>query len=100
MDVRSPQQVAQAVREVYEQLNVSTVVCHSAYWALAYGKPVTGMAQALQAGVAMAATRFRLGDDYDWADYQERQYDILADAVRGALDMERIYQIMDREDTI
>ncbi|MBU5434729.1 cobyric acid synthase [Pseudoflavonifractor sp. MSJ-37] len=36
----------------------------------------------------------------DWADYQERQYDILADAVRGALDMERIYQIMDREDTI
>lgn len=71
VDVHSPQQVAQAVREVYEQLNVSTVVCHSAYWALAYGKPVTGMAQALQAGVAMAATRFRLGDDYDWADYQE-----------------------------
>ena len=34
----------------------------------------------------------------DWTDYKERQYDALAAAVRGALDMERIYRILNREE--
>lgn len=71
IDVRDPQQVAIAIRDVYAQLGVPTIVCHSAYWALAYGRPIEGMRQALEAGVCMAATRFRLGDDYQWVDYQQ-----------------------------
>lgn len=71
IDVRDSHQVAQAVQEVYDQLDVPTIVCHSAYWALAYGRPVEGMRQALEAGICMAATRFRLGDDYQSADYQQ-----------------------------
>ena len=34
----------------------------------------------------------------DWADYKERQYDILADAVRASLDMERICRILERKE--
>lgn len=71
VDMWDAHQVAQAVREVYDLLNVPTIVCHSAYWALAYGRPVEGMRQALEAGICMAATRFRLGDDYGRADYEQ-----------------------------
>lgn len=71
INVRDPYQVAIAVREVYDRLGVPAIVCHSAYWALAYGRLPEGMRQALEAGVCMAATRFRLGDDYQWADYQQ-----------------------------
>ncbi|MGN0979912.1 MAG: cobyric acid synthase [Candidatus Avoscillospira sp.] len=31
----------------------------------------------------------------DWTDYKERQYDLLADGVRAALDMEKIYEILE-----
>ena len=34
----------------------------------------------------------------DWADYQQQQYDKLADGLRAALDMERIYRILNREE--
>ena len=34
----------------------------------------------------------------DWADYQQQQYDKLADGLRSALDMERIYRILNREE--
>ncbi len=34
---------------------------------------------------------------FDPAAYKERQYDLLADAVRGGLDMDYIYRVLDRE---
>ena len=34
----------------------------------------------------------------DWAEYQQQQYDKLADGLRSALDMERIYRILNREE--
>ena len=34
----------------------------------------------------------------DWAAYQQQQYDKLADGLRAALDMERIYRILNREE--
>ena len=36
-------------------------------------------------------------DSFDMAAYKERQYDLLADAVRGGLDMELIYRILNRQ---
>ena len=32
----------------------------------------------------------------DWADYKERQYDLLADGVRQSLDLKKIYEIINR----
>lgn len=34
---------------------------------------------------------------FDMAAYKERQYDILADAVRGGLDMDLVYRVLNRE---
>ena len=34
---------------------------------------------------------------FDQREYKERQYDLLADAVRSGMDMERIYRILNRE---
>ena len=34
----------------------------------------------------------------DWTEYQQQQYDKLADGLRSALDMERIYRILNREE--
>ena len=36
-------------------------------------------------------------ETYDAAEYKERQYDLLADAVRQGLDMELVYRILNRE---
>ena len=36
-------------------------------------------------------------ETYDAFEYKERQYDILADAVRQGLDMELVYRILNRE---
>lgn len=36
-------------------------------------------------------------NSFDMAAYKERQYDLLADAVRGGLDMELIYRILNRQ---
>ena len=34
---------------------------------------------------------------FDIRAYKERQYDLLADAVRGGLDMELVYRVLNRE---
>ena len=34
---------------------------------------------------------------YDVQSYKERQYDLLADAVRGGLDMPFVYRVLNRE---
>ena len=39
-----------------------------------------------------------VGAAEDWAHYKERQYNALADTVRSALDMERVYRILDRKE--
>ena len=35
---------------------------------------------------------------FDWKAYKEKQYDILAEAMRGSLDMDLIYRIVNRQD--
>lgn len=71
IDILDPDQVAAALERVYGQLKVPTLICHSAYWALAYGEGAHVLADALAGGICMAATRFRLGDAYGPAEYEE-----------------------------
>ena len=40
---------------------------------------------------------FSVLETYDATEYKERQYDILADAVRQGLDMDLVYKILNRE---
>ncbi len=71
IDISDAAQVARAVRTVYSQVNVPTLVCHSAHWTLAYGKITENILSALRTGMLMAATRFRMGDMYSRSDYHE-----------------------------
>ena len=69
-----------------------------------YGSYIHGLFDA--PGVADAVLRALCGKkgvefaalgSFDAAAYKERQYDLLADAVRGGLDMELVYRILRRE---
>ena len=51
----------------------------------------------LKAVCAQKRLDFSALETYDAEEYKERQYDILADAVRQGLDMELIYRILNRE---
>ena len=69
-----------------------------------YGTYVHGIFDA--PGVGEAVLRVLCGkrgvrfDDlgtFDVSEYKERQYDLLADAVREGLDMDFVYRVLDRE---
>lgn len=70
-DLLDPKAVAQAIQTVYRQIQVPILVCHTAYWALAYGQNPESVRTALESGIAMAATRFRLGDHFSRADFEQ-----------------------------
>lgn len=71
IDILDPKAVEEAVRYVYDNARIGIIVIHSAAWALAYGENAGMMKVSLEGGVAMAATRFRLGDSFAAEDYEE-----------------------------
>lgn len=71
IDIFNPAHVAKAIRTIYSQVNIPTLICHSAQWTLAYGNITENILNALKSGMLMAATRFRLGNDYDVSDFNE-----------------------------
>ena len=58
-----------ALSDCHCQVGVRTLVLHAKDWALAYGEGARRYASALKAGVTMATTRFRYGDDFTATDY-------------------------------
>lgn len=71
LDLLDPQAVARAIVQVQQQVHSPLLVCHTAHWVLAYGAHPEQVRPALQSGIAMAATRFRLGDRFHRQDFQE-----------------------------
>lgn len=69
--ILDPQAVLKAVQTVYRNSGMQTILVHSAKWALAYGKMAPFMENSLRGGIAMAATRFRMGDNFTRQDYKE-----------------------------
>ena len=51
----------------------------------------------LKAICARKGVDFAALGSFDMADYKQRQYDILADAVRGGLNMDFVYRVLNRE---
>ena len=69
-----------------------------------YGSYVHGIFDApgvsdeiLKALCAQKGLDFAALGTFDLQEYKERQYDLLADAVRGGLDMELVYRVINRE---
>jgi len=69
IDLGDVGQARQALKELNEVIPVAVIVLHTRHWAMAYGIGAGRYAAALRAGVTMATTRFRYGDDFTRADY-------------------------------
>ena len=64
------EQICAAVADLHRDIPAATIVLHTRYWALAHGQKAPDYPEALKAGVTMATTRFRHGDDFTEADYR------------------------------
>ncbi|MDL2254263.1 ADP-dependent glucokinase/phosphofructokinase [Ruminococcaceae bacterium OttesenSCG-928-I18] len=73
IDILDPAAVANALELAARQIGSPLLICHSAYWALAYGQNPALAKDALQGGISMASTRFRLGDHFTLEDYRQTQ---------------------------
>ena len=62
VDLLDPAAVADALTAVHALIPAPTLVLHTKYWAVAYGR--SGYADALDTGTVMAATRYCHGDDF------------------------------------
>jgi ADP-dependent phosphofructokinase/glucokinase len=71
LDLLDAAAIKAALADLQRQIPVPIIVVHSMYWALAYGENAARVAKALKGGVTMATTRFRYGDDFSVADYEE-----------------------------
>ena len=91
VDLLDPDAVASAVAELHRLVPVPVLVVHTKYWALAVGERAEEFRACLHGGIAMAATRYRLGDEYTARDYAATaalpvngRGAVLADAGRAA----------------
>ncbi len=64
-------EVRAAVTELQRRIPARAIVVHTRHWALACGEGARHYATALKAGVTMATTRFRFGDDFTLEQYRE-----------------------------
>jgi ADP-dependent phosphofructokinase/glucokinase len=64
-------EVARALEDMHKLIPVPVLALHTRYWALAYGDGAARYRKALTGGIAMATSRFRLGDDFTRQDYEE-----------------------------
>jgi len=71
INILNPSEVAEAIKYVYAHINIPVLLVHSAAWALAYGKSPRLLHNALEGGIAMASTRYRLGDNFGLEEYEE-----------------------------
>ncbi len=71
VDLHEAHSVTSALADLSRRIPAATIVVHTRRWALAYGGDARKYAAALQAGLTLATTRFRYGDDFTLANYRE-----------------------------
>ena len=71
VDVSDVRQVQEAMRDLQRAVPAAAIVLHTRQWALAHGNGAGRYAAALRSGVTMATARFRHGDDFTRANYDE-----------------------------
>ena len=68
VNLRDPDAVLPALREVHRLIPAAVLVVHTRCWAIALGDRAGEHRAALENAVRVAATRYRLGDDWTTAD--------------------------------
>ena len=71
IDILDPAVVKEAIEYVYKNTGIRWILVHSAAWAIVYGEGAEKIKASLEGGVTMAATRFRIGDDFTIEDYMQ-----------------------------
>lgn len=71
IDIMNTEEVMDAVKYVYDNVGIKNILVHSASWALIYGEESEKLSGSLESGVVMAATRFRIGDNFTKKDYEQ-----------------------------
>ena len=71
VDLHDTQSVIHALADLSRLIPAAVIVVHTRRWALAHGDNANRYTAALQAGLTMATTRFRHGDDFTLANYRE-----------------------------
>lgn len=71
VDLRDAGEARAALADLRRIIPAETIVLHTGNWALAQGEGASRCLEALRAGVTMATTRFRYGDEFTVADYRE-----------------------------
>lgn len=64
INLLDPKEVYENIEKLYSKFKVDTLVVHSKYWAIAYGKNAIKYLACLKGGITMATTRFRFGDKF------------------------------------
>ena len=68
-----PLAVHDALRQLRRLVPVPVLLVHTRHWALAFGPNASRYEAALRAGITMATTRLRCGDDFTGADYRDTE---------------------------
>ena len=71
LNLLSPEEVLQGLELVMKKIPVPCLIVHTRYWALAYGTLAETARAGLDAGITVAATRYKLGDDWTARDLQQ-----------------------------
>lgn len=71
VNMQDSESVIGALADVSGRIPAAAIVVHTRRWALACGRDAHRYAAALKAGVTMATTRFRHGDDFTLANYND-----------------------------
>ena len=71
VNLRDEDDIRRALADLRRTIPVATLVVHTGHWALAHGDDASRYAAALKAGVTMATTRFRYGDDFTSENYRD-----------------------------
>ncbi len=64
VNLLNPTEIIRVLSILKKRFNVPTLMVHSKYWAIAYGKNSAHFKDCLKGGVTMATTRFRFGDNF------------------------------------
>ena len=69
INIMDVDEVMNGIKYIYNKTGIKNILIHSAAWVIAYGENVKKLKPALDSGIAMSATRFRKGDDFNKEDY-------------------------------
>jgi ADP-dependent phosphofructokinase/glucokinase len=71
IDLLNPIEVNRGILDLKEMIEARNLVIHTRYWSIVYGSDANCLKKSIQAGINVASTRFRFGDNFSVDNYEE-----------------------------